>query len=1332
MRNLDEDSSEHKQQQRDRFSFVVNQFLNESHHSFHELLTSYSRMQCDFKDFIEVFEEPHTIEVVEEFFGAFAVFLQHFETQINNNYLTNTRETPRYTTRSRSNSRRFSLPSLIEREDITTNFATSVIGSNRPSDKFVTVQHLEVSTSDKDNQNETEAHNNHVENYTTAQFIEATTLNKQQNLNIGSGKTFKAKPSSSTTVRFKDTSEQRSQQKGNNNKNLLSEDSENNQLNSSVQIKTKNLRSGTTSDEIEQYTNRDSPHPKSIINEDIQEEKFVTIEFEEPNIQPETIDINQTIGEQSQKTFIPKSSTRASETDKGENLTKEQERTTVKFNENINQERHSSDSDSSSDSSSSTKTSKKKTKLTSKDHFSNTVKADLKRSFGDSSTQRSFGNTNSSSRTNEFSGSPKSRATISSSEALDTKTKKSPRITEDKMRDSPTSITDDARHAALQLSKSPQMVSRRLNNVKAKLNEETEKSKNVARRKITEHEEPLYFRVMKETFLEYEKQMELDENEDSNEEGKTGKKLEEQKCEFLNILQQKLTENVSENEQESFKDMKLSREKKVSVTEPVYSEVLKKTLEKYGKQKIERRRSLALGDDPKACPSPNLFVMFEENLVENEMMEKEEEENEDLVSPSSSDYEQSKLSPKTQKRQREDPVYMMVLKQALKQRRRSIHEKRKSMKKRTSNDLIIEEEIAEEDETEEHVSFVCATPSKIPLSDEESSSRKQNNYHKKLRHQPDSLQSSTNSTSSTGSAKSGTTNAHSRSSSDISLASEEVRDINRQTFVSACPHRFQHHQADILHSGTQKPALPVIPSPDYTVPDEAKDHPHHVARPFWSDDEEQAIEPRPSSAFTPTNEQKAEQVASSSNNYQNKEQKKRKVSNSSMKNEIIPEQEENVYEVVDPLEILNSHDDEPSDGDREHGTNQRPPSYGASTEQNKIQTPNETNNQNQESNPQSLTLSFNLITTTYPTNTDDSQVIVNAPPTIDRSRKPTKKRSHGRATPEVLPREPVVIEQVGQQNVQQFNQQNVQIVQHTQHNQQQLIQEKQQDPQQITLFEQQQQQQEQQQHKQENVQIIQQRNQNSGTPTIILSRSPSPTETVATLQQEGIHHSASPPPFKPNQAPIQMVPLPDYSPPSSPNLTPVNSRRRFMTPSPPQPIERKLIKVLDDSDSDGELTDVTVEHNESPDSTNALLVKENVKAVGQSPTLSNKDQQSHEGFSVQRATTMDETHHKEHQLESDHQKTKSIPMDEERFEKKSSTNGTNRSLNEVYTSETIQGEPEYAVPFDKKYNQPNNVNETGGSTPPTTKSAESASNAISYNGPPLPDRSKKPKKKLIN
>lgn len=94
-------------------------------------------------------------------------------------------------------------------------------------------------------------------------------------------------------------------------------------------------------------------------------------------------------------------------------------------------------------------------------------------------------------------------------------------------------------------------------------------------------------------------------------------------------------------------------------------------------------------------------------------------------------------------------------------------------------------------------------------------------------------------------------NDHSRSSSDISLASEEVGEINGKTFVSACPHRFQHHQADMLKAGTNKPALPVIPSPDYTVPDEAVGFPHHINRPFWSDDE---VNVRSNSAFTPTND----------------------------------------------------------------------------------------------------------------------------------------------------------------------------------------------------------------------------------------------------------------------------------------------------------------------------------------------------------------------------------------------------------------------------------------------------------------------------------------------
>ena len=83
------------------------------------------------------------------------------------------------------------------------------------------------------------------------------------------------------------------------------------------------------------------------------------------------------------------------------------------------------------------------------------------------------------------------------------------------------------------------------------------------------------------------------------------KEAEQQKAEFLEILQQKLKKNISTEESETrekefgvvknFDNMKLSREKKVSVTEPVYGEVLTKTLQQYGQRKLRRRQSLAKG-----------------------------------------------------------------------------------------------------------------------------------------------------------------------------------------------------------------------------------------------------------------------------------------------------------------------------------------------------------------------------------------------------------------------------------------------------------------------------------------------------------------------------------------------------------------------------------------------------------------------------------------------------------------------------------------------------------------------------------------------------------------
>jgi len=36
-------------------------------------------MQCDFQSITNIFHEQDTVEIVEEFFGTFAIFLHHFE-----------------------------------------------------------------------------------------------------------------------------------------------------------------------------------------------------------------------------------------------------------------------------------------------------------------------------------------------------------------------------------------------------------------------------------------------------------------------------------------------------------------------------------------------------------------------------------------------------------------------------------------------------------------------------------------------------------------------------------------------------------------------------------------------------------------------------------------------------------------------------------------------------------------------------------------------------------------------------------------------------------------------------------------------------------------------------------------------------------------------------------------------------------------------------------------------------------------------------------------------------------------------------------------------------
>ena len=196
----------------------------------------------------------------------------------------------------------------------------------------------------------------------------------------------------------------------------------------------------------------------------------------------------------------------------------------------------------------------------------------------------------------------------------------------------------------------------------------------------------------------------------------------------------------------------------------------------------------------------------------------------------------------------EDPVYMVVLKHALKQRRQSLHKKktRQSLKKSAmrGKELVVEEEM----ET------TTAMTSQAESNNNSDDSNKKNNGKDDLfiedsrdarmktttTKKPSSTQQQDGSprTTNTSHQNRNKTN-HSRSSSDISIASEEVQEINCKTFISACQQR-QHHQGGQGGGGAPtKPAIPVIPSPDYTVPDEGAKHPHHVYRPFWSDNEEE-------------------------------------------------------------------------------------------------------------------------------------------------------------------------------------------------------------------------------------------------------------------------------------------------------------------------------------------------------------------------------------------------------------------------------------------------------------------------------------------------------------
>ena len=442
-----------------------------------------------------------------------------------------------------------------------------------------------------------------------------------------------------------------------------------------------------------------------------------------------------------------------------------------------------------------------------------------------------------------------------------------------------------AHEAAILSSRSPMLQARRLNQVKAKLEEVQSKSEHEKpRRKITEHERPLYYHVMKETIAEYEKQkltpkftpsprnspftmrkidfhshiQTIDNTHDTDRTLKnaqisdnaqpsdmqSAKPLRKNatSLNFLEIMQQKLCEN-NINVDQDYGTVKHSRGKRRSVHEPAYAAVIRQTLIDYEKSKKEHQQNI-MEEKPNDSQSsnsrisenrqsPNLMNMLERKLSQQHLI------NKNTTGESSSDSEEEST----------EPLYAQVIKAALKEHRKSLSCCNKTNQQTPPKKFTHQPSISEEVEKHKH-------------------------------------------------------STHSRSSSDISAASEEVKEISKRFFTSANRNANDIHQPNQnFSSNTSKPALPQIPTPDYAEepgteithfrnhdqnneienrPEECP-HPHHIPRMFWNPTSiEQSTGFSSSGADPPTKQ----------NHHKSKLQKtsnNRKISNSSLINDVIEE-----------------------------------------------------------------------------------------------------------------------------------------------------------------------------------------------------------------------------------------------------------------------------------------------------------------------------------------------------------------------------------------------------------------------------------------------------------
>ena len=425
----------------------------------------------------------------------------------------------------------------------------------------------------------------------------------------------------------------------------------------------------------------------------------------------------------------------------------------------------------------------------------------------------------------------------------------------------PTSDGLSVYNAAIRSSRSPQAGPKFLNLVKAKLKEEQVRSERPKlRRKITKHEKPLYALVMKETMQEYEKQRKA-----SKEELERGSmKRRDHSPNFLNIMEQKLKEKSRDSETIEF-----GKASNSTVTEPLYDSAIRDTLHNYEERKKEHVRKLGMsqtrgleinGQLLDRSPSPNFLCMLEENLIEK-----------NLISTVGDTYINDGVC-------EDEPLYALVIKAALKEFREA--SKHTGMVKQDVN-LPPPPESLLLPETQLSPASVSSTSSMGSLDQGELKNVHSANYD----------------------------GDHSRSSSDISLASEEVSQINQRFFYSGNQNNEesvkQPKKGKFLKTGTI-PGLPMIPSPDYTLQNkengyddlimnspaiESKqdspsatasvadvNHPHHIDRPFW-DDSKSEIE---------TGDHSSVSSSDSSECSSNRENKKKPKRSSLRKKESVP------------------------------------------------------------------------------------------------------------------------------------------------------------------------------------------------------------------------------------------------------------------------------------------------------------------------------------------------------------------------------------------------------------------------------------------------------------